>query len=169
MSPDLSSSNLKCQHLWKATAGACSYPCQLMQCDPCQILQSKAAGCPPAGAVPLILPPGRPSGTTVGPLAMAGVHQSLPGAGVGSGGSAARTGSCSSIIPQSHTLRQPLALQSHSPSGCSRLVHAGSTWSLCCPIVMLVLLSRNAAFHEHTWFARSTVLPEQGQETNPLC
>lgn len=90
------------------------------------------------------------------------------------GASAARTSvpvavpasSPSSLTP--FTL-QPLALQSHSPSGCSRLVHAGSTCSLCCPIGMLVLLSRNAAFHEHTWFARSTVLPGQGQETNPPC
>lgn len=102
----------------------------------------------------------------------AGVHPSLPRAGVGSGVFSSKdwySCSCSSIIPQFHALHQPLAHQSYSPSGCSRLVHAGSTWSLCCPIVVLVLLSRKAAFHEHTWFARSTVLPEQGQETNPPC
>lgn len=77
--------------------------------------------------------------------------------------------SCSSTIPQSHTLHQPLALQSHSPNGCSRLVHAGSTWSMCYPVAVWVLLSGIAAFHEHFWFARSTVLLGQGQETNPPC
>lgn len=82
MSPHLPSSNLKCQHLGKATAGAYSCPCSLMQCDPCQIPQNKAPGCPPAGAAPLTLPPG----TTVSALGMARVHQSLPRAGGGSGG-----------------------------------------------------------------------------------
>lgn len=92
MSPHLSNSNLKCQHLGKATAGAYSCPCPLMQCDPCHIPQNKAPGCPPAGAAPLTLPPGRPSGTTVSPLGMAGVHQSLPRQRVALGASAARTG-----------------------------------------------------------------------------
>lgn len=172
MSPHLSSSNLKCQHLWKATAGAYFCPCPLMQYDPCQIPQNKAAGCPPAGAAPLTLSPSRPSGCTVSPLGLARVSQSLPRRGVGSEGFSSQdrySCRCSSIIPQSHTLHQPLALQYPSPSGCSGLVHAGSTWSLCCPIAILVLLSRKEAFHKHTWSARSTVLPKQGQETNPPC
>lgn len=62
--------------------------------------------------------------------------------------------SCFSIIPPpvavsasslSVPLHHPLAVQSRSPNGCSGLVHACSTWSLCCPIAKLVLLSRNTA------------------------
>ena len=65
MSPHLSSSNLKCQHVGKATAGAYSCPCTLMQCDPCRPPQNKAPGRPPAAAAPLTLPPDKPSSTTV--------------------------------------------------------------------------------------------------------
>lgn len=74
--------------------------------------------------------------------------------------------SCFSSIPWSYTLHQPLSILSHSPIRCCRMVHACSICSLSCPIVMLVLLSRNAAIHGSAWFARSTVLPGQGQETN---
>lgn len=93
------------------------------------------------------------------------------GRGWALGSSAARTGIPVAFQhhPSVSHLSPASCCWSHSPSGCSRLVHAGSTWSLCYPVVMLVLLSRKAAFHEHTWFARSTVLPEQGQKTNPPC
>lgn len=59
VSPHLSNSNLKCQHMGKATAGATSYPCTLMQCDPCRAPQNKAPGRSPAAAAPLSLPVGR--------------------------------------------------------------------------------------------------------------
>jgi len=77
--------------------------------------------------------------------------------------------SCCSVIPRSHSLRQPLAVQPPGPNECGRLVRACSTWSLCGRVAMLVTLSRNAAVHRYAWFARSTVLPGQGQETNPPC
>lgn len=149
MSPQLSNYNLKRQHMRKAIARAFSCPCTSMQCNPCQAPPKKAPGCPPAAAAQLTLPPARPSGTTVSPLGTAVAFQPFPRAGetLQLLRFCSRYGhsSCFIIIPQSYSFHQPLAVQSHSPNGCSRLVCACSTWSLCGPIAMSVLLSRNAA------------------------
>lgn len=163
VSPHLSNSNLKCQHVGKATAGAASCPRTLMQCNPCWAPRNKAPGRSPAAAAPLSLPMGRPRGTAASPSREQGEALQLLCFCNGDGCSC----SCFSIIAQSYTLHQPLAIQLHSPKGCSRLVC--SNWSLYCPIERLVLLSRNAAVHGYAWFARSTVLPGQWQETNPPC
>lgn len=174
MSPHLSNSNLKCQHVGKATAGATSCPGTLMQCDPCQAPQNKAPGCPPAAAAPSPCLWADQAAPQQVPLVWLGAVSPSQGQGEAlqllrfcSRDACSHT--CFSIIAQSYTLHQPLAILLHSPKGCSRLVHVCSSWSLCCPIEMLVMLSKNAAVHGYAWFTRSTVLPGQGQETNPPC
>lgn len=148
--PHLSNCNLKCQHVGKATAGAYSYPCTLMQCNPCQAPQNKAPGCPLAAAAPLTLPLDRPGGITVrppwygwGPSALPKGRGRLCSCCASAAGMSVPVAVSASSL--SVPLHHPLAVQSRSPNGCSGLVHACSTWSLCCPIAKLVLLSRNTA------------------------
>lgn len=138
----------------------------LLEPTPARFPKTKAVGCPLAGQHPSLCPPAGQVAPQWVALVWPGSYSPSQGEGLALGASAARTG-IPVAVPASLSLTPFTSLLPFSLTIPSGLVHAGSTWSLCCPIAMLVLLSRNAAFHKHTLFARSTVLLEQGQETNP--